>query len=146
MIKPLCIAALVGLSLTGCATFEYGTPYAPVQAVPDKATVVVYRAKAGFLAPLGKAPMPFEVDGVAQGALNPDSFRTLHLAPGDRLFNARSGVIDLRRRADLAAGTVQFVRGSCYYVLTEAFCKLEPVEASVGQAEVAGLRESAGSR
>lgn len=146
MIKPLCIAAFVALSLTGCTTFQYGTPYTPVQAVPDQATVVVYRAKAAFLAPVSKAPMPFEVDGVAQGALNPDSFRTLQLAPGNRLFNARTGMIDLRRRADLIAGAVQFVRGSCYYVLTEAFCKLEPVEASVGQAEVAGLRESVGSR
>ena len=139
-------AAIALLSLSGCATFQYGAPYTPVQPVTDKATVVVYRAKAAFLAPASKAPLPFEVDGVAYAALNPDSYRTLTLEPGDRLFNARTGVIDLRRRANLVAGTVQFIRASCYYVLTEAFCKLEPVETALGQSEVAGLRESAGQQ
>ena len=140
------LTSLVLLPLGGCATFQYGGPYVPAEPVADKATVVVYRAKAAFLAPASKAPLPFEVDGVAYAALNPDSYRTLTLEPGDRLFNTRTGVIDLRRRADLVAGTVQFVRASCYYVLTEAFCKLEPVETALGQSEVAGLRESAGSK
>lgn len=133
------------LGLAGCFTFQYGDVYTRPAAVPTAATVVLYRHDTAALAPAGKAPLPYEINGIpSEKALNPHSYTVLLLPPGKTLFNAKTGLIDLRRESMLEPGQVYYAKASCYYVLTEAFCKIEVVPSSVGEAETRQLRESVG--
>ncbi len=139
------IFALVLASLTGCVSFNYGSGFTRPPPQDDVATVVLYRHDTATLAPAGGGQLPYEIDGVlADEPLNPHSFKVVRVTPGKRVFNARTGVIDLRREALLEAGKVYFAKASCYYVVTEAFCKIEVVPEAVALSEISGLRESNG--
>lgn len=132
--------------LSGCVTFNYGAAYTEPPLRGDAATLIIYRHDTSTLAPAGKAPLPYEIDGVlAEETLNPHSYKVLTVAPGKKTLNAKTGLIDLRREAIFEAGRLYYVKASCYYVVTEAFCKIEPVPDSTGKNDVTLLRESQGN-
>ena len=137
---------VVAALMAGCVSFNYGSSFTQQMPRADLATLVIYRHDTATLAPVGKAPLPYEIDGVpGEEMLNPHSFKVLTVPAGKKVMNARTGLIDLRREATLENGKIYYAKASCYYVVTEAFCKIELVPDSTGLQEIAGLRESNGT-
>ena len=142
----ICVSAVVAALTAGCVSFNYGSSFTPPSPRADLATLVIYRHDTATLAPAGKAPLPFEIDGVlSEEILNPHSFKVITTPAGKKVLNARTGLIELRREATLENGKVYYAKASCYYVVTEAFCKIELVPEATGLQEIAGLRESNGT-